>query len=69
MCIGIPMQVMEAEGTGGAWCVGRDGRQQALDVYAIPSERVGPVFGHGNDRLCFLCEHGSPQCNSFGPYV
>jgi hydrogenase expression/formation protein HypC len=27
MCIGIPMQVMEPEGTGGAWCMGREGRQ------------------------------------------
>jgi hydrogenase expression/formation protein HypC len=26
MCIGVPMQVVEAAGDGAAWCVGRDGR-------------------------------------------
>jgi hydrogenase expression/formation protein HypC len=27
MCIGIPMQVIDPEGVGAAWCIGRDGRQ------------------------------------------
>jgi hydrogenase expression/formation protein HypC len=26
MCVGVPMQVMEASGEGAAWCMGRDGR-------------------------------------------
>jgi hydrogenase assembly chaperone HypC/HupF len=26
MCLGIPMQVVEAEGDGAAWCTGREGR-------------------------------------------
>jgi hydrogenase expression/formation protein HypC len=26
MCLGIPMQVMEAAGESAAWCMGRDGR-------------------------------------------
>jgi hydrogenase expression/formation protein HypC len=26
MCLGIPMQVVEAAGQGAAWCVGRAGR-------------------------------------------
>lgn len=40
MCIGIPMQVMEAEGTGGAWCVGRDGRQ-LLDMRLVGPQPPG----------------------------
>jgi len=40
MCIGIPMQVMEAEGTHGAWCVGRDGRQR-LDMSLVGPQPAG----------------------------
>ena len=26
MCLGVPMQVVEAEGPAAAWCLGREGR-------------------------------------------
>ena len=40
MCIGIPMQVMEPEGTGGAWCVGREGRQ-LIDMTLVGPQAPG----------------------------
>jgi len=40
MCIGIPMQVVEPEGAGGAWCVGRDGRQ-LVDMRLVGPQAPG----------------------------
>ncbi len=40
MCIGIPMQVMQAEGEGGAWCMGREGRQ-LIDMSLVGAQPGG----------------------------
>jgi hydrogenase expression/formation protein HypC len=40
MCIGIPMQVIEAEGDSAAWCMGRDGRQ-LIDMTLVGAQPGG----------------------------
>ena len=40
MCIGIPMQVMQAEGESAAWCMGRDGRQ-LIDLSLVGAQPAG----------------------------
>lgn len=40
MCIGIPMQVMEPEGPGAAWCMGREGRQ-LIDLSLVGPQPPG----------------------------
>ena len=40
MCIGVPMQVVEAAGTGAAWCMGRQGRQ-LVDLALVGAQPPG----------------------------
>ena len=40
MCLGIPMQVMEAAGDGAAWCVGREGRSH-IDMALVGPQPPG----------------------------
>ena len=40
MCLGIPMQVMEAAGDGAAWCVGREGRS-LIDMALVGPQPPG----------------------------
>ena len=40
MCLGIPMQVMEAAGDGAAWCVGREGRS-LIDMALVGRQPPG----------------------------
>jgi hydrogenase expression/formation protein HypC len=40
MCIGIPMQVVEPEGAGAAWCAGRAGRQ-LVDMALVGPQAPG----------------------------
>lgn len=40
MCVGIPMQVMEAAGEGAAWCMGREGRSR-IDLALVGAQPPG----------------------------
>lgn len=40
MCLGIPMQVIAAEGEGAAWCRGRDGRS-LVDMALVGPQAPG----------------------------
>lgn len=40
MCLGIPLQVVAPEGEGGAWCVGRGGRQ-LVDLTLVGAQPPG----------------------------
>jgi hydrogenase expression/formation protein HypC len=40
MCLGIPMQVVEPQGEGAAWCVGRDGRA-LIDLALVGAQPPG----------------------------
>ena len=40
MCLGIPMQVVEAQGESAAWCVGRDGRA-LIDMALVGPQAPG----------------------------
>ncbi len=40
MCVGTPMQVMEPEGEGAAWCMGRDGRS-LIDMALVGAQAPG----------------------------
>jgi hydrogenase expression/formation protein HypC len=40
MCLGIPMQVVETQGEGAAWCVGRDGRS-LIDMSLVGEQSPG----------------------------
>ena len=40
MCIGVPMQVVEAAGPGAAWCTGREGRR-LIDLALVGPQAAG----------------------------
>jgi len=40
MCLGIPMQVVAAQGDGAAWCTGRGGRS-LVDMALVGPQRPG----------------------------
>jgi len=40
MCVGIPMQVIEAAGEGAAWCMGREGRAR-IDLALVGPQPPG----------------------------